>query len=336
MQQSSGDSSLWRSLAVAFGDGLAFGVGMKLSQAAKRQGAAPLESGPSRTDASRLAERVEQLERSLKRLERAPSANTSSVDQKILEAIVAALEARLAEHAGQVDRRLADLDAKLAIEDRAVSQRISDEITALQGQLVNLHREFGEEVARIVAEQVDIQVQAQVPRAAEAAVDARLQATVAVLDRSMSARIAAAVEAAVEPRLVSARRELQDGLAAKAAEQVASQAHAAVAASVPAAVRAGLQPFEQQLRAEVARKDREIAELRQKLSDTDSHVLGLISGIGQMCAQAVEKLAPKAVEEDAPPVEEEGQAQKAKGLWRVPLVSSILIASGTVVARHFL
>jgi len=34
--QNSRDLSLWRSLALAFGDGLAFGVGMKLSQNAVR------------------------------------------------------------------------------------------------------------------------------------------------------------------------------------------------------------------------------------------------------------------------------------------------------------
>src|ERR1039458_7515550 len=34
--QSSRDSSVWKSLAVAFGDGLAFGVGVKLSQGAAR------------------------------------------------------------------------------------------------------------------------------------------------------------------------------------------------------------------------------------------------------------------------------------------------------------
>ena len=34
--QTSRDSSVWKSLAAAFGDGLAFGVGMKLSQNAAR------------------------------------------------------------------------------------------------------------------------------------------------------------------------------------------------------------------------------------------------------------------------------------------------------------
>ena len=114
--QSSSDSSVWRSLAVAFGDGLAFGVGMKLTQNAARPNgaAAPPEPGP-------LAERVERLEQHLKRIERspAPAAADGALDQKVLDAIVNALEARLVEHSGQIDRRLADLDAKIAIEEKS-------------------------------------------------------------------------------------------------------------------------------------------------------------------------------------------------------------------------
>ena len=105
--QSSSDSSIWRSLAVAFGDGLAFGVGVKLTQNAARQiGVA------SRAGAGELPERLAQVEQAIKRIERAPAGASAGMDQKILEAIVNALEARLKEHGGQVERRLADLEAK--------------------------------------------------------------------------------------------------------------------------------------------------------------------------------------------------------------------------------
>ena len=166
--QSSSDSSLWRSLAVAFGDGLAFGVGMKLTQAAGRQLTAPRSSAPARSDPTPLADRVEQIEHNLKRIERverAPVAGSGAVDQKVLEAIVNALEARLAEHSGQVERRLADQDARYAIElrsldqqDHSIAKQAADDIGALQKQMLDLHREFGEAVARIVAEQVGIPV----------------------------------------------------------------------------------------------------------------------------------------------------------------------------------
>lgn len=108
--QNSGDSSIWRSLAVAFGDGVAFGVGMKLTQSAVRQPAAKAELG-----SGRLSERVEQLEEQIRQLQRPPAVASGTLDQKVLEAVVNALEARLQEHAGQVERRLADLEARIAL-----------------------------------------------------------------------------------------------------------------------------------------------------------------------------------------------------------------------------
>ena len=60
--QSSRDSSLWRSLAVAFGDGLAFGVGMKLTQAAGRQVSAPADAAPPEDPTPAFDERSPNLE----------------------------------------------------------------------------------------------------------------------------------------------------------------------------------------------------------------------------------------------------------------------------------
>jgi hypothetical protein len=448
--QSSRDSSLWRSLAVAFGDGLAFGVGMKLTQAAGRQLTAPHSSAPARFDSNPLAGRIEQIEHDLKRIERverAPVTASGSVDQKVLEAIINAVEARLAEHGGQVERRLADLDARLAIElrsldqqDNSISKRISEEIAALQKQMVGVNRQFGEAVARIVAEQVSSQVRAhaaaleqslpaRIAGAVEAAVEPRLaaarselqgslatlvaeqvdsqvEARVSAWEQALPGRIALAVEAAMEPRLAAARRETQESLAALVAEQVASQVQArtavleaslqrqvpaaveaSVGTAVPDAVSARVGPLEQQLRAQVEQKDREIAELRQRLADIDSNVLELILGIGQICRQAAARLAPpevspehvesagpaaKTVNEQAPAVAEEdltgsssgevagasgssiakengdrpegageaslpgfAQSQKSNRLWRVPLVSSFVVATGALVFRHF-
>jgi hypothetical protein len=315
---SSRDSSLWRSLAVAFGDGLAFAVGMKLTQAAGRQlsasrPSAPGATVPPRSDRTPLADGIEQTEQNLKlieRVQRTQAAGSGAVGQKVLEAIVSALEARLAEHSGQVDRRLADLEARFAIElrsldqqDHSIAKRISGDIGALRQQMVGLHREFGEAVARIVAEQVSSQVEARA----------------AALEQSIAARVAVAVEAAVETRLRSARREFHESLARMVAERVSSQLQAGVAAleeslhrQIPAAVEtavgaavptaiesclaamsASLEPLEQQLRAELAHKDREIAELRQRLGDTDTSVRELILGIGQICRQAAEKVVAR-------------------------------------------
>jgi len=409
--QSSRDSSLWRSLAVAFGDGLAFGVGVKLTQAAGRQLSAPAApaAAPPRADAGPLADRIDQIEQNLKRIERvdrvAVAGSGAAVDQKVLEAIINALEARLAEYAGQVERRLADLDAKLAIElrsldqqDHTMARQIAEDIAALQQQMLGVHREFGEAVARIVAEQVASQVEARA----------------GALEQSIPARIAIAVEAAAGPRLASVRREVHDSLGGMVAERVASETQAhkavieealrrqipaeveaavesavqkAVAAALPlaiegalsAALGARLDPLEQQLRAALEQKDREIAELRLRLADTDTNVLELILGIGQICRQAAQRIPPavapveeasggggevgRQVEEGSGPVEDNvgapspdvpetgagldslddsplpgfAQSQKPNRLWRVPLVSSLVLATGGLVAlRHFL
>jgi hypothetical protein len=235
--QSSRDSSLWRSLAVAFGDGLAFAVGMKLTQAASRQMSAPQAAAPTRSDRSPLTDRAGQIEQDVERVERAPMAASNAVGQKVIEAIILAVEARLSEHSGQVEHRLADLEAR------------TEDIGTLRQEMVGLHREFGEAVARIVAEQVSSQVEA---RAAE-------------LRESLRQEIAAAVEMAVA---------------------------AAAEARLPAAVSACLQPLEQQLRAELHEKNREIAELRQRITDTDANVLELIQGIGRICRQSAERVAP--------------------------------------------
>ena len=187
--ENSRDSSLWRSLAVAFGDGLAFGVGMKLTQTgAAKPGAAP-ESAP--------ADRMSRLEQRLARLERAPGSSAPALDQGVLDALVAALEARLQESSAHVDRRLAELEMKLAgeltalrqqdqslasgsetrLEEldvrvkeqiQALRQKFNEDRTTLQTQVISLHREFAAAVADIVEEQVANQVEQRVEEAVQA------------------------------------------------------------------------------------------------------------------------------------------------------------------------
>jgi len=147
---SSRDSSIWRSLAVAFGDGLAFGVGMKLTQNASRPTA-----GPEPED-STLPGRLEEIERRLARVERTPAALPASgaapapvqaqIDQKVLEAVVNALEARLKEHAGHVERRLAELEAKIAIELKALDRQDR----AVEGRFEVLRQELAGELPKTV------------------------------------------------------------------------------------------------------------------------------------------------------------------------------------------
>jgi len=160
--QSSRDSSLLRSLAIAFGDGVAFGVGVKLTQdPAKKAGpSAPREFAP-------LLGRVAELEKRIDRMEQAspmlPASGSMNFDQHALNALVTAFEARLEEHAGHVERQIAELEIRIALELKTLRQQdqsVSSGMTALHDQLIGLHREFAEAVGAIVEEQVATQVEA--------------------------------------------------------------------------------------------------------------------------------------------------------------------------------
>jgi phage shock protein A len=110
------DSSMWRSIAVAFGDGLAFGVGMKLTQNAARQSGVPHSGDPA------LADRFDRLEQRLERLEHtaiaapeaAPAPEPVGFARKVIETVVQAVDERLNEHAKQMERRLAEFEGRVA------------------------------------------------------------------------------------------------------------------------------------------------------------------------------------------------------------------------------
>ena len=350
--ESSRDSSFWRSLAVAFGDGLAFGVGMKLSQNAARPSA---RQGPA-------ASRLEQIEQRIERIERAPAIPAASpgtppaarpaavpgtFDQKVLEAVVNALEARLKEHSVQVERRLTDLEAKIALELQtlhqqdqsiasgaqawvddtrlqfneqvsAVRERVEQEVGALHGQVISLNRGFAEAVARIVDEQVGGTVKSQVDAlghtldrnvaTAAQAVEERVSSAVEAQTGAAEHRVTSAMEAragaleqqlsaTVEARLggieqqVSAaignHLELLDRHVAETIKARASATEAAVAA----ALRGEFDALEKDLRERLERKDREIAELRERLVDGDRAALDFVAAVGDLCRRTSDRIA---------------------------------------------
>ncbi|MGA3241358.1 MAG: hypothetical protein ABSG03_34280 [Bryobacteraceae bacterium] len=141
--QNNRDSSILRSLAVAFGDGVAFGVGMKLTQSGRGAPAPSPEIAPQiapAADLTPLLERLDAIEGRIGEVERvgkvqraalAPAfaAAPAPFDQKVLEAIVKALDARLLEQAGQVERRITELEARFAIDLKTLDQRVAQRIT---------------------------------------------------------------------------------------------------------------------------------------------------------------------------------------------------------------
>lgn len=254
--ENSRDSSLWRSLAVAFGDGLAFGVGMKLTQT----GTGKSGSGkPGAVPELAPGDRVSRLEQRLARLERVPASASPALDQDVLDALVAALEARLQESGAKVDRRLAELEMKLAAElttlrqqdqslasgsetrldeidsrvneqVQALQQKVNEDRNTLQSQVISLHREFAAAVADIVEEQVANQVEQR-------------------------------VEEAVQARMAALEEHLRE-----------------------------------EIRKSSETQQREIADLRQRLTENDRNVLDVLLTMGDVFRQAAGKLG-------APPVE---------------------------------
>jgi hypothetical protein len=376
------DSSLWKSLAVAFGDGLAFGVGVKLSQNAPRLQAGA--AAPPRPGNDELAGRLADVEQAVKRMERVPVTGTSGMDQKVLEAIVNALEARLKEHASQVERRMADFDARFALElkslddqDHEVAKKVTEDLNALESQVIKLHREFGEAVAQIVADQVTAQVSTQVPAQVATQVASQLEARAVALERSLETRmmtaINTAVNAAVNVRVDPLEWKLREEIARRDGEiavltQELAEVDIDVEEKLSSMVAARVEPLERELRLEIAEKDRAIADLRRQLGDADQQVLELVNGIGMICRQAAERIVRSSApvhgpvpatmsaapepevaaaetdtesEADAVSVETPPpgftQPQKPSRLWRVPLVSSLVVAiSGGLVLAHYL
>jgi hypothetical protein len=146
--QNNRDSSILRSLAVAFGDGLAFGVGMKLTQGGGRGVQAPAPDMAPAADLAPLLERLDAIEGRISKVERVGNVERAALaptfaaapapfDQKVLEAIVKALDARLLEQAGQVERRITEVEARFAIELKTLDQRIAQRITQQDHQMLS-------------------------------------------------------------------------------------------------------------------------------------------------------------------------------------------------------
>ena len=323
--ESSRDSSVWQTLAVTFGGGLALGaVGMKLTQNVRRpaEALAPPDDHP-------LADRLAEIEHRLARVEHAP-APSSQLDHKVLEAIVSAVDTKLQEHSLKIESRVAALEGKMAIEIGAlraqntagadsakarikeVESQFLEQMLVLRTAVVDELNHFGEAVSTLITDQVSAEVSARANS----------------LEQTIEARIGAAA-----------------------------------AAAVAASLEESLAP----MRAEVARKERELAEIQNRLRENEHNALEVILAIGQVCRQAAERIsgpshpqsgtpseagdapdppaptpiapAPPAVETNsstgiAPPAFTE--AAPPGRLWRIPLVSSLLISTAGLLLMHYL
>ena len=286
------DESIWKNLALAFGDGLAFGVGVKISQDAAARIA------PGRTDVRTLAERLTEIEH---RIEKARQNNAlpGQFNQKVVEAVVAVVDARLREQADRFEQRLgeemAGLRAEFSEQIAIARKRSEDENQVLRGQMTALHRQFAESLARLVDHQ-----------------------------------IAATMEVRLAPLETELRQEIREQ-----AGRVAGLA--AVAADEHVANR--IQPMENavsDLSRRLEDNDRNTLELVLQLGQLCLHTAERLSVPGTElieaeAAPATAEAEPMASLEAAP-----APPEAAKPLWRIPLVSSFFMATGGLLLLHYL
>jgi chromosome segregation ATPase len=232
------------------------------------------------------------MERRLAQVEQA-RAVPPPFDQKVLEAVVNALDARLKEQASALDRRIAELEAKLAGELKALRQQDHAIASAVETHMEELQNYFIGQVE---------------------AVRQQVEQNRATMHEEVAEAVKNASESAIEESLAP-------------------------------------------VRAEAAAKDREIAELRRKAEESDTAMLELLNGIGEVVRQAASRraaipapAAPVASAEPAATPEGDGVASVEEGapipafaqggkpgrLWRVPLVSSMMVATFGLIVVHYL
>jgi hypothetical protein len=305
---------------------------------------------------------------------RAPAASqppSASIDQKVLEAVIGAVDARLHEHAGQIDRRLADLEARVAVmqsldhQDRQGAEQLRQEAADFRTALQQDMRQVRESVARAASGQTAVGQELHILR----------QQQSGVVD-------------ATEKRLAEMRQEYRQGMSdvrREIEQSVEARIVTAAAAAAAAKVEEQLAP----LRDEIRLKEQELAELRERLVESERSVLDVILAMGALCRQAAERInvpretqaappppAPAAPKAESLPKSEAAAPAPAEltaiapplhmakvetmpvpqalgepalapsipdflhesnhGSWRIPLVSSFLISTGYLVLMHYL
>jgi hypothetical protein len=170
------DGAVWKKLALALGDGLAFGVGVNLSN-----NAASRITPPPPPEMGSLADRLTGIEQ---RMEKARHNNAlpGVFQQKMVEAVVSVVDARLREQSAQLEKRVTDeiaaLRGEVGQQLAANRKTAAEENDLLRGQMMDLHRQFAESVARLVDEQIAATVELRVAplaSAVEANVNDRVQ-----------------------------------------------------------------------------------------------------------------------------------------------------------------
>jgi chorismate mutase len=313
--QNSRDSSVWRTLAVAFGDGLAFGVGVTLTRSAARLAAtrsATPEFRPLNTRTGEIEQRMGHT-----RVVGMPPAAGAPLNHGAADAVLKAIDGRFTEIGGQIDRRLAELEVKVKIELGELDAQDHSLATGVETRLDELRAEINQAFA---TERQSIDADMRGLRAQMTAIHKEFAETLArLVDQQIATAIATRLQAVEEAMRETVREEIR---LSGQGQQIA------------------------ELRERVEGQDRNLLSLVMALGHSCLEAAGRISpadspapppppetgGAGGPLTPPEARVEPAA----DPELPAFARTRPRQPLWRIPIVPSFLAATGGLLLLHYL
>jgi uncharacterized coiled-coil protein SlyX len=297
---------------------LAFGVGVTLTRNAARLAAGKSAASLPRPVNSRTSEpEVRSLEQPMERKAGPPPVVAFPPNRQSADAVQTAIDGRFAEIGGQIDRRIGELELRIKTELDALDAQDHAVATGTETRLDELRAEINEAFAK-----------------ERQSIDGDMRG----LRTQMSA----------------IHKEFAETLARLVDEQIAK--------TVAVGLRAVAEELREGVREEIrlSGKDQQIAELRERMDGQERTVRELVTALGQSCLRAVGRMAPAEPPSapSPPPVGAEvggaappeggvesaadpelpgfARSRPRKPLWRLPIVSTFLAATGGLLLLHYL
>lgn len=246
-----GDSSLWKSLAVAFGDGLAFGVGVKIAQSS------PLSRQQITEPASAPAPVAPAI---------APQQPAEPLDLQVLGKILASIDTTLARQMEQVEQRLAASETRVASDLKAADTRQAQQNYRSQAALEHIHAALSAQVDAVERKLTSGDRDAELAGRIETVLEDRLR-------RHVEARIEQASQA-IEERLHRDITEAGDRTAKLLVDTIELRLLGRLAF----------------LEGEVRTQAETIRSLRASSQESQQRVHNLLQGFSAACQEAVREL----------------------------------------------
>jgi uncharacterized protein YktB (UPF0637 family) len=255
---------------MAFGEGLLFGVAVKLVQGSTRRREKEM------TGLGRLAERLRKMEDQDRQAQtingEALMQPGEGFDRRVLDKVIVALEARLTEHVGHVERRIAEMDAQVAIDLKAVLHHAASQNGAFEKAVQQIESEVRtsmDEAQRHGAEQisgVDEKLMAL-----QDALPAKFREIVDAVRQAMEARLALELQALAAPTQ-QALQQLEGKLTTLREE-------------MPPKVRQIVEAVEAAMDARMGAGDRVVASIAEEVRESMEGVAQLREALGAVTAR---------------------------------------------------